>query len=154
MLETVLQPTQTKERKHGILSNVLPADNSLPNMISFISLHVFVKDCTFCLKRVSKWCTTSIYLSAENAQNSFFFNLFFSISNPVFQAPLIFLAAIINASKVFFSKICCTSRFCPSRALISNLLTPRTAKENENLCEKDKSIQNSYSYSAKHLICM
>lgn len=92
-------------------------------------------------------------LSAENRENSIYFDLFFWISNSVFQAPLIPLTATINVSEVS-PKICFTSLFCPSRTLISNLLTLRAAKENENLCEKDKSIQSSYSYSAKHLICM
>lgn len=106
-----------------------------------------------CSRRAASGVQHLTQSSAENGENSSFSDLFFWISTPVFQAPLIPLTATINVSKVS-PKICCTSRFCPGRALISNLLTLRAAKENENLCEKDKSIQNSYSYSAKHLICM
>jgi len=59
--------------------------NSLPSIICLISWRVFVR---VHMQRAASGAKYLAQLSAENGENRIFFDLFFWISNPVFQAPL------------------------------------------------------------------
>lgn len=142
------------------LANVLQDGNSLLISVCLIPRWVFVKDfgdiqrCQRYSERSKPGKILNSVISKKWGKKEQFLTFSFEFPTLVFRHHYLMpLTATINGSEVS-PQPCLTSLFCPARTSISNLLTLRAAKENENLCEKDKSIPSSYSYSAKQLICM